>query len=461
MAFLFAAPGGMVKAPVDVATNHIFDGGGSIYLRCKPTTRGGGGVGRLISVEDSAGSGGWAVYTEGGAGKDHFVFRTDHATTDGLWTTPEDSAPLGVETELAISYDKDAPTVAPVIHVNGQPVTVTTVTTPAGVESGHATKNVMFGAMSDFSNDFDGEISHVRFYDGVLTQPMLEDISISRGRDDGLLCGELGLVLSYPMAPHVDGVAVGTGFMGMTEASGNAATTLEVNVPPHKKGDLLLLIAAAGGPSFGGSTPPATFVALSGWSQAFTFTMIETASTPSANVWMRPATDSEPASYTFEVSDVCPLKAYMIAVRGPTDSVVGSGSQTAASGNAPTAPSITPTEPALILFLMLHDGTGRADADTAEMYPEEVRGGFNDESAATPGNGCGILFGLYSWDGSATGTRIGSFIGSEQNGGAHVAFAWPNGGRDVPPCYDISPNAAHAETLGMVTAVSDASERGI
>ncbi len=90
----------------------------------------------------------------------------DWGTTDGVWRIEED-IPADQWKHLAVAYDRSAVGNTPVAYLDGRPVTVTTVTAPAGAQQ-TAGNLIRFGANAGGSTLWTGRFDEIRLHNRLV-----------------------------------------------------------------------------------------------------------------------------------------------------------------------------------------------------------------------------------------------------------------------------------------------------
>lgn len=94
-----------------------------------------------------------------------FRFAAEFATNDGEWEAAQDIS-ANVWTHFGMAWDGD--TTDPVFYIDGQSVTVTEISTPAGTATS-TMDSYIFGENVGHNADWDGSLAEFGFWDSVLT----------------------------------------------------------------------------------------------------------------------------------------------------------------------------------------------------------------------------------------------------------------------------------------------------
>jgi predicted esterase len=169
-------------------SDNIFATGGTYTCVVAPVSDGASQLGRIIEKVNGGGSACWNLITgalSGGYVKIQFNRVT--SGTAGAWTT-NNVVQVNVPQIISISYNDADPTTAPVIRVQGVPVTVTTTTPPTGTPLSDAGGAYTIGNRAAGDRGFEGYHMIHRMWKRVLS-------NFEHGRQERYLAAEWGATL--------------------------------------------------------------------------------------------------------------------------------------------------------------------------------------------------------------------------------------------------------------------------
>lgn len=400
---------------------------------------GNGDFGRMFDKSTTAQLG-WEIFVDGNSGFNRILFQRDFSGGQGSWATNTGTIVTGVWYHFAVTYSDNSSANDPLFYLDGELVTVNEVLTPSGTMVNDAAQNLYIGNRAENDRHFNGRLSDLRLYDRILSAAEIQEIFTLRSRDRILD----SLVRRFAMSPTRHGLGLNTPFRHHSSGSSSDASSIVGTMPNNVDGDLLVMVVVAGGITSG---TPATITTPSGWTQRLHLALPSTVTTPRLGVYTR-AASSEPASYTININQTCPLiywiGSYAGAATAPTDVV----SDTGTSVN-PLCPSVTPGANALVLRIAVMDNSAQQPSISWTYYPPNARGRVVISDSNGTENGAVLGVAEESLSGAASGTREFSPVGSDQWGTATLSFLWGDGIEGLP-VKDFSLSQDHAESYGGV-----------
>lgn len=189
MPLLFDGTDDYVNVSAVAGINNIFNGaggsqGGTIMAWVLANGWGEIGFGRILDKASSTGAAnGWSWQLQTG----RMRFEAGFTIVDPAWQSPDSGLSLSTTYHLAVTYNDDSSANDPQMFVNGQSVTVTENTTPAGSYQSDAPYDMRIGQFSGGTNrTFDGAIWDVRMYDRILADDEIASVWNSDSRDGNL-----------------------------------------------------------------------------------------------------------------------------------------------------------------------------------------------------------------------------------------------------------------------------------
>lgn len=177
--------------------------------------------GRIVTKEVSS-TGGWLFCTGGFVGHTPALeFFRYFGTTAGDWLGPTGSIIFNTWQHVAMTYNRGSTANNPVLYVNGQSVTVTTHSTPAGTLTSDATGTFRIGNSPFSSDGFDGLIQNVRVYNRILTAAEITQLYNGGRFYSGITSGLIGW---WPLTDVGDGASAGGATMVDRSTSKNNGT---------------------------------------------------------------------------------------------------------------------------------------------------------------------------------------------------------------------------------------------
>lgn len=166
----FNGTSGSVLITDQTAIQNIWDGGGALSVRIRPTTDGEADTSQILN-KDQAGSDGWGLQVENQTGSNVRIrFFVRFSGDDGAWLT-DTNIPVSAWTHVVVIYNSDSTTNDPTIFINGTSVTVTESETPTGTRNTDVGNDFYIGNRSGDDRTFDGLIDEVRLYNATITTP--------------------------------------------------------------------------------------------------------------------------------------------------------------------------------------------------------------------------------------------------------------------------------------------------
>ncbi len=129
---------------------------------------GGFSAGNLLSKALSAGNDDWALRMASSSGNKIRFTDNRWQTTAGLWQIDAPAQRYQVHS-IAVTYDSSSTANDPVIYLNGRPVTVTEMATPAGTYRAMGGGAVRIGNSRSNDVEFDGWLGDVALFSRILT----------------------------------------------------------------------------------------------------------------------------------------------------------------------------------------------------------------------------------------------------------------------------------------------------
>jgi hypothetical protein len=150
--------------------NNLFAGGGTFSAWIYPLSAGegtfsndGGRIGDKSNSYTDAMGWGFGVYSG-----INLSFRKGFTTTDGLWCSPTGSIPASTWSHVVVTYDNTSAANNPTFYINGNPVSVTSMTAPVGNPESDAAQGMRIGnSAAGVQRDFDGIIDEIRASDEI------------------------------------------------------------------------------------------------------------------------------------------------------------------------------------------------------------------------------------------------------------------------------------------------------
>jgi len=153
-----------------IAPVNLFKGGGAVAATITADSIGAGSAGYITSKEGASNSG-WFFYLSDDTGTtaklNFFCYFT---TLDARWRSNSAVITYGQKHDVAVSYNSSSTANDPTLYVDGVAVSITEITTPAGVADDDSTEPLKIGT------SFDGTIKNLSLYKGTKTAEEILDI---------------------------------------------------------------------------------------------------------------------------------------------------------------------------------------------------------------------------------------------------------------------------------------------
>jgi len=162
-----------------ISIQDLFATGGSISAWIYTDSDGENSVGRIADkMEDSTTVGWYFSVALEAAGVVKLRFAQEFSTTHGEWNTTSTEVSNGVWTHVVVTYDASGVSNNPTIYVGGLSKGVSETSTPVGTFGGDSAKVLTIGNRGTNPNvNFDGEIDDICFFNRILTQAEITDLS--------------------------------------------------------------------------------------------------------------------------------------------------------------------------------------------------------------------------------------------------------------------------------------------
>lgn len=430
---------GMTGAAID----NIWAGGASFMAHFNADSYGGGGFGRVIDKQGLSVHG-WSLSVDA-VGRLNFIH--EHSTTPGEWVSATGSIALSGWHHVVVTYDKGSVANDPIFYIDGVLSATTEIQTPVGTADDDTGARPMIGNRLSYDRPFDGRLADMRAYSRIITAAEALTFHAANGRDSDIE----GCLRRFrmqavpnrgPLSPYVDS-------LDNTVAN---ATSITLTVPAHADGDSLLMVVAAGG--INNTTPP-NISTPGGWTPVAHEDVAGSPATwPSVAVYSRTAS-SEPASYAVSDDQTahpwggCIINASEISLTVDVQDV-GTGTT-----DSPISPTITPTENAFVLFVVVTDNFAVKPTIQHDFGSTDIAAIRHVLSANFTGqNGFVLGVGYEMWDASATGTRTWNASASEEWLALSIAFPFGDG-REGLPVKEESVTQAHGQVWNRVVGDTD------
>jgi hypothetical protein len=175
------------------ALEDLFAGGGTVCAWVRVESDGGGNFGHIVDTRGVGSSEGWVLFTRDEGVGDDYQFSLQVQTSAGgpnAWETT-DRPFLNQWVFIALTFDSDSVTTAPVMYLDGESVSVTTITDTGTGYVSDAGNDLLVGNRDAGDRGFDGDIEIVALYDEVKSAAEIRDIYRAQSSRFGSLRGEL------------------------------------------------------------------------------------------------------------------------------------------------------------------------------------------------------------------------------------------------------------------------------
>ena len=174
---------GYMQMGSDASVDDIFDGGGTVTIWINAEGPGVGGFPRLLdkSIGGNGGNGFRFALTEVAMGSARLRLTRDFATSGGAWNSTNAVVDLDAWHHIALVYD-DSGNEPPSMYVDGQSVSVTTGSSPAGAATSDENNDLFIGNGSGNDRTFEGRLDEVRVIASSRSDAWIEAESLA-GRD--------------------------------------------------------------------------------------------------------------------------------------------------------------------------------------------------------------------------------------------------------------------------------------
>jgi hypothetical protein len=144
----------------DTELDNVFTGGGMLEAWIRPASAGEGGLGRIISKENSSG---WLFSVDNVNATSTIAFQHGGASgSDGAWAAPNATLSANVWHQVTVVYDKDSSANDPALFIDGAAVSVNELDGPTGPLDSDAASDLVVGNRPANDRTFDGLLDEVR-----------------------------------------------------------------------------------------------------------------------------------------------------------------------------------------------------------------------------------------------------------------------------------------------------------
>lgn len=430
------------------AINDIFFGGGTITAWIYLNSYGGAAFGRIADKTNNASSG-WSLMVDNSFSPNAVRF-FQYAPSAGSWGVAN-SISTGAWYHIALSYDANTSTTAPVVYVNAVVQTTSLDQAISGTPATDAGNDLLIGNRIDEARGFDGRIADVRLYDRVLSLQEVQNIYTARGADR-ILGGLQGRWRLNDLSP---GSGVGSPAIDSVETFVGNATSLTVDVPPKTvDGDLMVAVICPGG---GGGGTAAVVTTPAGWTLRANQETPAAPSHPSIYIFDRIAA-SEPASYTFSINQNCTIAGHIHTYRGVTRTNVVTNDLTGTSIVA-ACPSVVLTNTALVVRAIVWDANV-VPTTQYTIHPANTAG-RDATFVSGVGNGVSMAVADKVMASGVAGLAIFNPTAADQWAGITVAYQGGSALIGATPayCYDTGGNNVHLVPYSSPVYIDDICSR--